>query len=267
MKNIADSLRSLFKNSLNLPLNNICKNCSAIQKEPLLAFVGKQFDEKDRILFVRVDHNKNIGTLTPDKFRDPTKYMETHWGSNDPYLRLLRLITTPLYGDKGHRFISMADLTKCATGEVQGSWTGNNNQQVTQVNKQVLGKCFNQQQVIWKEASILKPGVIVIFGSDLFKDKDSIKLPIAKSTTTIQPINNTEKCVTKNLPWCELLIKTDWSPGVRILILDYPEGYNQEEMAKMISNWIQEATNKSESEVTLGSALRRYKRMVFEILG
>ncbi|MBF0428766.1 MAG: hypothetical protein HQL94_07570 [Magnetococcales bacterium] len=164
MSKYQSTLKNLYKDILKLPMNQECLKCPATTKEPLLPFVGDKFDGGGRFMFVRVGHQEDVGTLTADGYRDLSTVIRSLWNTNRDYFRLLRLITEPIYGKEGFRYISLSELVKCTMpneAEDQDYTTIDLKTLYGDVIEWMIESCYTKQRIIWQDIKAIKPNAVV----------------------------------------------------------------------------------------------------------
>ncbi len=238
MKNLTlEKFKTMFE-SIQLSKNDICNNCDAKVKHPLLPWiVGSQFNEtKEKVLFVGKPHRGEPGERLPSGILDSTKpHLDFLINCKWPYWSYTKSIAMGLFGDNDPwDYVAFTNIIKCT------NVTGENGSFDT-TSKKMAKCCIDDNGVIFSEIEELKPNCIVFFTYDLFSEH-LVNLPFAFKIDEITKKGNRVPCGMKTIGWWHRRIKTEWSDNVSILVTHHPERKKKSDYVNLILNWIKKET-------------------------
>jgi hypothetical protein len=227
----------LFEGELCLLENQVCKQCDAQIRHPLLPWlVGQKFfQSEERVLFVGKPHRGIPGPVLKSGLIEPTvdkDFLDRPW----PYWRYTRNIAENLYGERAFDFIAMTNIIKCTNVDsgINGKRSSSDRTTFT-----MAESCISKLRVIWREITLLEPRTVIFYTFGLYR-KLLIDIPVAlpNSIEEATPPSHFVLCRNKRLGWWERSCESAWTQNLRLLVVGDPERMAQREYVQLLSDWI-----------------------------
>jgi len=229
--------RPVFENQLSLGKNEVCGECDAIFKNPLLPWIvgGKYRDTQERLLFVGKPHRGNSGHIFPSGLLDPIEpYLDWLMSCSWPYWRYTRDIVINIYGDLDPwDYIAFTNIIKCTN-------VGDGDTSTDKTSYKMAECCIQKLGVVSHEIRLLMPRTIIFYTYALFREflRNLPETLGASSSYEVTPETHRVPCGQKWLGWWERRLSTPWSDNVRALVVGHPERMKRDEYVGLLTNWI-----------------------------
>ncbi len=221
---------------LDLPQHQVCLNCEAGIKSPLLPWhIGSEYGStRDRLVFVGKTHRRAPGEKLASGALDARKraeelYTDVPW----PYWSYTRDVLKTVYGDVavGWERIALLNAVKCTSTQTSDK-----------TSRQMATSCLSKVGVLGRELEILQPTMVVLYTWSFYKDlfenpfPDSAKAKCIAIHTTW---TNRVDCGRKQLGWWHRTFETKWCPQLHMLVVGHPERKKRKEYVPLLANWIE----------------------------
>ena len=229
-----EQCRELFA-QLHLPQNEVCKQCEAKIKAPLLPWhIGADYrDAETKLVVVGKPHRGRPGEELPSGALDAREQAtDLYYNSSWAYWSYTREIVEQVHGDAetGWKRIALLNAVKC---------TSTNSTDRTSF--QAAASCLNRLKVLAHELSILKPTTVVFytwhFHRNLFEKPFLDEDYLGSDEVTSQ--KHRIPCKNKMIGWWHRTFHTSWCSKLPVLVASHPERKGKQEYISLLAKWIQ----------------------------
>lgn len=232
MKNRNIELATLIYKNANIPYNEVCIQCSAKLKEPLITWIiGDKYPKTyERIMFIGKPHRGEPGQVTAEGLINPNECLESDlMNSAWPYWNYTKAIIQRIFGlsDPWNNIV-FTNIVKC-TNSLESSDSRD------RTNIEMAINCIKRNGIIHREIEHLKPRNIVFYTYNLYRDLLE-ELPFIK--TIISEERGKRECGEKTIGWWSREANAIWNEKVRILVTSHPERKKKTDYVNLLYNWI-----------------------------